>query len=52
MPSEFSVKRTCKILLGSLKIYLIKVMRGGVPNMNLLTIALPSNTACKVYDES
>ena len=37
MPSNMSVRRTFKRLLGSLTSYLIRVMRGGGPNMSLLT---------------
>ena len=37
MPSEISVRRTFQILLGSLKNYLMKVMRIIGPNMSLMT---------------
>ena len=37
MPLEISVKRTFQILLGSLKNYLMKVMRRRFPNMSILT---------------
>ena len=33
-----SVRRTFKILFGGLKKYLMKVMRGKVPNMSLLVV--------------
>ena len=38
MPSEMSVRRTFKGLLGSLKNYLKKVMGGRGLNMSLLTV--------------
>ena len=38
MPSEMSVRRNFKILLGNLKNYLMKVMRRIGPNMSLLTV--------------
>ena len=47
-----SARRTFQILLGSLKNYLMKVMRGIGPNISLLTVTLPIKTACKVFDES
>ena len=37
MPSEMSVRRNFQRLLGSLKNYLMKVMRGRGPYMSLLT---------------
>ena len=51
MPSEMSVRRTFRILLGILTGYFIIVMRGGGPNMSLMTVTLPSKKACKVHDE-
>ena len=45
MPSEMSVRRTFRRLLGSLKNYLMKVMRRRGPNMSLLI-------ATFVYQES
>ena len=38
IPSEMSVRRKFQRLSGSLKNYLIKFMRGGGPNMSLLTV--------------
>ena len=38
MPSEMPVRRTVQRLLGSLKNYLMKFMRGRGPNMSLLTV--------------
>ena len=38
IPSEMSARRTLQILLGSLINYLIRVMRGGGPNMSSLTV--------------
>ena len=38
MPSEISARITFKILLGSLINYLLRVMRGGGPNMILLAV--------------
>ena len=39
MPSEMSLRRTFQRILGILTIYLIKFMRGGGPNMSLVTIS-------------
>ena len=52
MPLEMSVQRTFQILLGSLTSYLIRVMRGGGPNMSIMTVTLSSKTGHEVYDES
>ena len=38
MPLEMSARRILQILLGSLRNYLIRVMRVGGPNMSLLTV--------------
>ena len=38
MQSEMSVRRAFKRLLRSLTSYLIRVMRGGGPNMSILTV--------------
>ena len=46
-----SMKDLSKIIREFEKMH-YKVMRGGCPNMILLTVTLPSKTACEVYDES
>ena len=52
MPLGNVSKKDLSKMIRKFKNYLIKVMRGGDPNMSLLTVILPSKTACEVYDES